>query len=261
MNEAAYYGLPGEFVHLAGPHTEADPAALLFQFLAALGTCIGRGPHFRVGADRHYTNLFMVLVGNSSKARKGTSWGEVRRLLTFTDIEFSKTRISSGLTSGEGLIDAVRDEIRENVPIKEKGRVIDYEEQVMDAGEKDKRLLCVEGEFAQTLHNSTREGSTLSPVIRQAWDGSMLRVMAKKAKAACAEPHISIIGHITNTELQLLLSKSDAQNGFANRFLWVGTTRSKCLPFGGNDYEDELRLYCDRLREAVAFARTVDEVA
>jgi hypothetical protein len=261
LNEAAYYGLPGEFVHLAGPHTEADPAALLFQFLAALGTCIGRGPHFRVGADRHYTNLFMVLVGNSSKARKGTSWGEVRRLLTFTDIEFTKTRISSGLTSGEGLIDAVRDEIRENVPIKEKGRVIDYEEQVMDAGEKDKRLLCVEGEFAQTLHNSTREGSTLSPVIRQAWDGSMLRVMAKKAKAACAEPHISIIGHITNTELQLLLSKSDAQNGFANRFLWVGTTRSKCLPFGGNDYEDELRLYCDRLREAVAFARTVDEVA
>lgn len=260
LSEAAYYGLPGEFVRLAGPHTEADPAALLFQYLAAIGAAIGRGPHYRVGADRHYTNLFVVLVGNSSKARKGTSWGEVARLLSFTDIEFSKTRVSSGLTSGEGLIDAVRDEIREMVPIKEKGRVVDYEEQVTDAGEKDKRLLCVEGEFAQTLH-STREGSTLSPVIRQAWDGSQLRVMAKKSKAACTEPHISIIGHITNTELQLLLSKSDAQNGFANRFLWVGTTRSKCLPFGGENYEEDLRLYCDRLRDAVTFARTIGEVA
>ena len=261
LSEAAYYGLPGKFVRLAEPHTEADPAALLFQFLAAVGATIGRGPYYRVGADRHYTNLFVVLVGSSSKARKGTSWGEVKRLLSFIDVEMHKRRISSGLTSGEGLIDSVRDEIREMVPIRDKGRVIDYEEQVTDAGERDKRLLCEEGEFAQTLHNSAREGSTLSPVIRQAWDGCALRVMAKKAKACCAEPHISIIGHITNTELQLLLSKSDSHNGFANRFLWVGAARSKCLPFGGENYEDALRAYSEELRAAVDFARTVGEVA
>ena len=48
LAEAAFCGLPGVFVRLVEPHTEADPAALLFQFLAALGSIIGRGPHLRM---------------------------------------------------------------------------------------------------------------------------------------------------------------------------------------------------------------------
>jgi integrase len=173
--ETAYYGLAGEFVRLVEPHTEADPAALMFQFLAAIGSIIGGGPHYCAGADRHFTNLYIILVGNSSKARKGTSWSEVHRICQLIDIAWTKTRILSGLTSGEGLTHAVRDEITESVAIKEKGRVIDRQDQVTDLGEKDKRLLCVEGELAQTLQCAAREGSTLSPVIRQAWDGAVLR--------------------------------------------------------------------------------------
>lgn len=260
LAESAYYGLAGEFVRLVEPHTEADPAALMFQFFAAMGSIIGRGPYVPTGADRLYTNLFMVLVGNSSKARKGTSWSEVHRICELTDIGWTKTRILSGLTSGEGLIQAVRDEITESVAIKEKGRVIDREDQVTDPGEKDKRLLCVEGELGQTLQCAARDGSTLSPVIRQAWDGVALRVLAKSAKATCAEPHISIIGHITNTELQTLLTTSDAANGFANRFLWVGSARSKCLPFSGVADSEALNILGERAREAVAFARTVEAI-
>ena len=261
LAEAAFCGLAGEFVGLVEPNTEADPAALLFQFLAAMGSIIGHGPHYRTGADKHYTNLFMVVVGNSAKARKGMSWGEVRRICELTDIGWTKTRITSGLTSGEGLIHAVRDEIKELVPIKEKGRIVDREEQVTDAGEKDKRLLCVESELAQALQCAAREGSTLSAMIRQAWDGGTLRVLAKSARASCAEPHISIIGHITSMELQKLLSESDAFNGFANRFIWVGSVRSKHLPFGGTVDAEALESLGDRLRDAVAFARTVQELA
>ncbi|MGB6191799.1 MAG: bifunctional DNA primase/polymerase [Terracidiphilus sp.] len=257
LAESAFCGLAGAFVRMVGPHTEADPAALLFQFHAAMGSIIGRGPHIRIGADKHYTNLFMVIVGNSAKARKGMSWNEVYRICELTDIAWAKTRILSGLTSGEGLIQAVRDEIKELVPIKEKGRVVDQEEQVTDAGEKDKRLLCVESELAQPLQCAAREGSTLSAVIRQAWDGAVLRVLAKSARASCAEPHISIIGHITSIELQKLLSESDAANGFANRFIWVGSARSKHLPFGGTVDPDAVATLGDRLRDAVSFARTV----
>jgi len=261
LTEAAFCGLTGEFVRRVEPHTEADPAALLFQFLAAMGSIIGRGPHYSAGADKHYTNLFMVIVGNSAKARKGMSWGEVRRICELTDIAWTKTRITSGLTSGEGLIHAVRDEIKELVPIKEKGRIVDREEQVTDAGEKDKRLLCMESELAQPLQCAAREGSTLSAVIRQAWDGAALRVLAKGARASCAEPHISIIGHITSAELQKLLSDSDAANGFANRFIWVCSARSKHLPFGGTVEAEALASLGDRLRDAVSFAYTVQKVA
>jgi len=261
LGEAAYYGLAGEFARLVGPKTEADPAALLFQFLAAVGSIFGRGPHYRVGAARHYTNLFMVIVGNSAKARKGTSWGEVHAACEMIDLSWWKRRITSGLSTGEGLIHAVRDEIKELVPIKEKNKVTDYQEQVTDQGESDKRLLCVESELGRALQAAARDGNTLSPVIRQAWDGDALRVLTKNSRETCSEPHISIIGHITNAELQRLLSESDAANGFANRFLWVCSTRSRCLAFGGEVDAAALSLFCERVREAVAFARTVENIA
>jgi hypothetical protein len=261
LAEAAFYGLPGEFVRLVEPQTEADPAALLFQFLAAQGSIIGRGPHMSVGADKHHANLFMVIVGNTAKARKGMSWGEVRRICELTDIEWTRRRILCGLSSGEGLIHAVRDEIKEMVPIKENGRIVRREEQITDPGETDKRLLCEEGELAQALQCAAREGSTLSPVMRLAWDGKALRVLAKNARGSCAEPHISIIGHITSAELLTLLSKSDAANGFANRFIWVCSRRSKHLPFGGTVDPGALARLGDRLRDTVTFARTVGQVA
>jgi|CZKF01.1.fsa_nt_gi hypothetical protein len=259
---AAFYGLAGEFVRLVGPQTEADPAALLFQFLAAMGSIIGRGPHYRVGAAKHFANLFMVIVGNSAKARKGTSWSEVKSACKLIDIRWWNTRITDGLSTGEGLIHAVRDEIKESVPIKDKERrVIDHQEQVTDPGEADKRLLCVESELGRALQAAARDGNTLSPVIRLAWDGDALRVLTKNARETCAEPHISIIGHITNTELQKLLSESDAANGFANRFLWVCSTRSQYLAFGGKVDAAALSLFCARARAAVDFARAVQEVA
>jgi hypothetical protein len=119
----------------------------------------------------------------------------------------------------------------------------------------------VESELGRALQAAARDGNTLSPVIRLAWDGDALRVLTKNARETCSEPHISIIGHITNIELQRLLTESDAANGFANRFLWVCSTRSQCLPFGGKVDAAALSLFCERARDAVAFARTVQEVA
>jgi hypothetical protein len=229
----AFYGLAGEFTRLVLPETEADASALLFSFIVALGSIMGRGPYYRTGATKHFCNLYLVIVGNTSKAREGTSWSEVHRVCEAIDIRWSKTRISSGLASGEGLIDAVSGPATESKPIREKGHIIGYQDEITNAGEADKRLLCMEPEFGRTLQCAAREESTLSPVIRQAWDGDTLRVLAKNAKATCAEPHISVVGHITDTELQKLLTASDAANGFSNRFLWCCSARSQCLALGG----------------------------
>jgi hypothetical protein len=62
--------LAGEIVHTIEPHSESDPAALLLQLLVAFGSVVGRGPHFKAESDRHGLNLFTVLVGETSKARK-----------------------------------------------------------------------------------------------------------------------------------------------------------------------------------------------
>jgi hypothetical protein len=260
LTAEAFQGLAAEFVQLVEPETESDVAALLFSFLVTMGSIIGRGPYYQVGGDRHYTNLFTVIVGESAKARKGTSWGELRRFVALVDQPWCEQRVAGGLTSGEGLIHAVRDPLSE-VPAKRKGsRVTSHEAQRTDVGVDDKRLLVVEGEFSQALQSASRDGNTLSAIIRLAWDGVPLRVLAKNAKAACLKPHISVLAHITVAELQRLLTGTDIANGFANRFLWVCATRSKCLPFGGAVNAEALIALAARVKEAIQSARTAGRI-
>jgi hypothetical protein len=260
LNPEAYQGLAGELVRAIEPHSESDPAALLVQMLVAFGSLIGRAPHFVAEADKHSVNLFAVIVGQTAKGRKGTSFGQVRHTLSALDAEWDSTRIMGGLSSGEGLIWAVRDEIRERAAVREKGRIVRYEEVLSDPGESDKRLLVFEPEFARVLQATERDSSTLSAIIRQAWDTGNLRILTKKQAVRATDAHISIITHITRDELLRLLTDTAAGNGFANRFLWVCARRSKLLPEGGRLCPDELEPIIEKLRTAAKFARTVGEI-
>ncbi|MGE5593429.1 MAG: hypothetical protein ACM3X3_07080 [Betaproteobacteria bacterium] len=256
----AFYGLAGDIVRAIEPHTEADPVALLVQFLIAFGNAAGRGPHFTAEADRHGLNLFACLVGATAKGRKGTSWGHTRRLFEAVDPAWAKDHVASGLSSGEGLIWAVRDPIERREPVKERGRTTGYETVLVDAGVEDKRLLVLEPEFASTLRILGREGNTLSAVIRNAWDSGNLRTLVKNSPAVASGAHISIIGHVTKSELLRYLENTEAGNGFANRFLWLCVRRSKCLPDGGNIGEVNFAPLVARLAEALDFAKCAGEL-
>jgi hypothetical protein len=256
MADAAFYGLAGEWVRLVEPETEADPAALLVTFLVGFGAAIGRGPHYQVEDTRHFCNLNAVLVGDTSKARKGTATDRAVRILEALDPDFIRTRKRSGLSSGEGLIQAVRDAREEDVEVKEKGGPKRFERQVVDAGESDKRLWVIESEFGQTLQASGREGNILSAVLRDAWDGKPLAVMARSNKDRCQEPHIAVTGNITIEELHRLLTSTDKANGFGNRILWCCARRSKLLPFGGNPPDPQAwHSLVNRLKAALEAAR------
>jgi len=199
-----------------------------------------------------------VLVGLTAKGRKGTSLGHIQRILASIDSVWSDTRNMGGLASGEGLIWAVRDAIRINPPLRDKGKVVGYEEVISDAGEKDKRLMVVEPEFARVLQTSERESNTLSAIIRQAWDSGNLRILTKNHAAKATEAHISIIGHITKDELRRLLSNTAAANGLANRFLWVCTKRSKVLREGGAINTLNFAPIISTVQGAVDFARSTE---
>jgi hypothetical protein len=80
-----YHGLAGEIVTTIAPHTEADPVAILSQLLVAFGAAVGRGAWFQVEATRHHPNEFLVLIGDSARARKGWSWDHVHRLIAGAD--------------------------------------------------------------------------------------------------------------------------------------------------------------------------------
>jgi hypothetical protein len=111
LSRHAFHGLAGDIVRAIEPNSEADPAALLTQFLAAFGNVVGPGPHFMAEADKHAMKLFVALVGVTSKGRKGSSWGHVKRLFQRVEHEWVSDRVQSGLSSGEGLIWCVRDAI------------------------------------------------------------------------------------------------------------------------------------------------------
>ena len=269
LHESALYGLPGEIVGTIDPATEADPVAILMQTLIHFGNRIGRNAHFRVEADTHHANEFCVLMGQSSKARKGTSQGQVQALFRNADAlttpldaagGWCEKRIVSGLSSGEGLIWQVRDPIEKKKKVSGRGEEPRYEMEVDDPGETDKRLLVIEPEFANVLKQTERQGNTLSPVVRQSWDGTTLRTLTKNSAATATDPHISIIGHITTEELKRYLSTTESSNGFGNRFLWVAVKRSKFLPEGGRPDPTAMGRLSKQLAEAIRFAETADEV-
>jgi hypothetical protein len=229
LDDGALFGLAGEVVALLRPHTEADDAAVLVTLLVAFGSAIGASAAVRVGGAEHPARLFAVLVGETAKARKGQSWRDTRRLLFLADPDWAGRGIVSGLASGEGLIAHLQ-----------RGPAA---------------TLVIEEEFARPLAAAGRDGSTLSQVIRQAWDDSTLRVMTREEPLAVQEAHVSIIGHVTLDELQHRLRLADIGNGFANRFLWVAVRRSKRLPSGGSLADEELGALAMKLGTAITTAR------
>lgn len=240
-DEGAYWGLAGKIVKTIEPHSEADPIALLIQLLVAFGNNCGSKPYFLTEADKQHTNLFAVLVGRSSRGRKGTSWTYIRRLFEDIDPSWVDEHVTGGLSSGEGIISAVQDNAND--------------ESENSLNPQDKRLLVMEPEFATALKVLDREGNILSPIIRQAWDSGNLRTLTKNSPLKATGTHISIVGHITQDELKRCLNSTELANGFANRFLWVYVTRSKLLPEGGNLLEEELLPLKQQLKKALDFAK------
>jgi hypothetical protein len=253
MDEAAYYGVVGDIVRTIAPHTEADPVAILVQILVFFGNLIGNTAYYRVEADHHYTNLYAVLVGQSAKGRKGTSAGRAKSVMKAADEQWIDERMKGGLSSGEGLINEVRDEVK-----RWDAKAREFE--IVDPGVADKRLMVTEAEFANALAVMERPGNTLSQTIRNAWDGHTLSTLTKNSPLRATGSHVSIIGHITEDELRATVTRTDMANGFANRFLFLCVRRSKLLPHGGNLEEFRIAPLGNRIKAAAAFAKMVGRV-
>ena len=257
----AYHGLAGEIVSAISPYSESDPAAILVNVLTAFGSVVGNGPHFLVEKSEHHLNLFAVQVGRSAKGRKGTAWSTPKFMFQAIDSDWGAKRVKSGLSTGEGLVYAVRDARHEKKPIREKGRVVDYETVLVDEGEADKRLLCVEEEFSQCLKVMLREGNILSPTLRDAWDGKKLAPMTKNSPIEVTGAHVSIIAHITKDELLRYFTSTEQTNGFGNRFMWFFVKRSKEIPTPTGCPDEALNPLIAKLDDSVTFARTVTAIS
>lgn len=244
LDKEALYGLAGDVVRAIGPHTEADPVALLVHFLAEFSCIVGRSPSVTLDGTPNPLLHWPVLVGDTSKSRKGSASKRIGRLYKETFSDYAGGQMRGSLSSGEGLAYAVRD----------------GNEREHDPGVIDKRLYLVQSEFGSMLKVMAREGNSLSGVIRDAWDGEDLAPLTKGSTVRATRPHIVIVGHVTREELIKHLSDTEKANGFANRFVWHAVRRSQRLPFASDPEQAVLEPVREQLRNAVESARTAGAI-
>ena len=222
------YGLAGDVARAAAATTEANQYAVAAGFLTFLSAAVGRNAYLDVGNTRHHPRLFSLHVGRTSRGRKGDAMSLVRRIRSAIDERdrlnngnigdpFCGGHHHGGLSSREGLALLIHDGYKsgkEDVPAI-----------------RDKRLWIIESEFANVLHQSKRDGNTLSSALRDAWDGISIRPATKSARVWATDPHIALSAAITPSELLGLIESRELTNGFANRFMIFWAERERLVPF------------------------------
>lgn len=240
---ACLYGLVGDVALAGSDNTEANPYAIAAAMLAYLGAALGRGPFMPIGDDWNHARLFLVHVGRSSRGRKGTAKKLIYRINNAVKAidEFLAPQVHrGGLSTREGLALMIHDGYKDG---KNEVPAI-----------TDKRLLVVESEFANILHQSKRDGNTLSAALRDAWDGTSIRPAVKNCRVWASDPHIGFIGDVTPSELRELMHMRELTNGFANRFIFFWAEGDKVLPFPQYTPQDVVEGLAARVAQVLRFA-------
>jgi len=238
------YGLIGDIARAGSDNTEANAYAVAAAALAYLGVAVGRGPYMPIGDDWNHARLFFVHVGRSSRGRKGTAKKLVISRIAKAVKELSEHLApqihTGGLSTREGLALMIHDGWMQG---KEEVPPID-----------DKRLLAVESEFANVLHQTRREGNTLTTALRDAWDGICIKPAIKTNRVWASNPHIGILADITPIELRGLMASRELSNGFANRFIFFWAEGDKVNPFPKPTPKDAIDGFARQIADVLLFA-------
>jgi len=255
---AIHPGLIYEFIHAATANSEADPAAVLGTFITRLSVEVGRNPSMMIGDGVQHVNLLAAIAGPTGAGRKGTSAKPVERLFALGNENYIPARVAPGpLSSGEGLIFAVRDEVK-TWQIDKKSKAGEWV--VTDPGIEDKRLFVLTEELSSALQAMAREGNTLSSIVRQIFDSGNLEPLTKSSKIKATGAHIGVCGHITVFELNQLLKENEIHNGLINRFLWFCARRQKVVPFPEPIPDNDLLIFQSEIRDVVSFANRTAQI-
>lgn len=241
---ACLYGLVGEIAKAGSDTTEANPFAIAASAIAYLGVAVGRGPYMPIGNTWHHARFFMLHVGRSGEGRKGDAVSLTKRIarrLSELSPDHAPQVHSGGLSSREGLVFMIHDGYHEG---KEEVPAI-----------LDKRLLVIESEFVNILHQGKRDGNTLSAALRDCWDGVSLKPATKTNRLWASDPHVGMLAAITGGELLACTASRDLSNGFANRFMPYWAERTRLLPFPKATPADDVDRLTKRVLEVLQFCQ------
>ena len=242
--DTMFYGIVGEVGRAAAQDTEVNPVAAAGAFLSYLSAQVGRDVYMAVGNTFHHTRLFTCHVGRSGRGRKGDAVSLTHRIRSRIEQVHCLRHghyHGGGLSTREGLALLIHDGYSQG---KTEVPPID-----------DKRLWIVENEFANVLHQSKRDGNTLSAALRDAWDGMSIKPAIKSARIWATDPHIALHVSVTPGELRELMTTRELSNGFANRFLMLWAERSGVEPFPRPATVDTVNDLASRAASVIDFAK------
>lgn len=251
LSDDAKYGIAWDIALAACENSEADPAAVYFQALTYAAAFFGANTWIDIGDTKHPPRLFTLVIGSSAKARKGTSLDPVMRIAQACNESLNGRGLPplkdtpGPLSSGEGLIYAVRD------PSEENGK----DDLPVDAGVLDKRLLVRSSEVSAALDAIARLGNILSSVLRCFWESGDQSPLTKNNATRCTGAHVNIIGHITIDEFKAKASSVEIANGFVNRWLFCCARRTKYVSRPKPMEQAVVDSLGRRLADAVVFAQ------
>ena len=224
----------GSMVRECCAHSEAVPVAVMLNLLMRFSACIGPMAHLLLGDEKRFLNDYVLVVGPSGQGKGSSNHGPARiyaraeeQLASLFDQRYQKGQgeglntfpnlaiHTGGLSSGEGLAAALDDGTEGS-----------------DEAVTDKRLLVFEYEFAQCMANAQRRGSTISMVLRNAYDGGDIKPLTKRDKVSVTSPYLCLLGNVTAEELaDHEQTRMMSMNGMLNRFLICWQQPTKLVPF------------------------------
>lgn len=206
----AFEGLLGECVIDLAAGTDASLAGLLGAVIAFAGALIPGQAYFH---RLQTSSPFVALVGESSIGRKGTAMMRVSDAMGHAlGREHVNRVILDGLASGEGLVSSMH--WKQTTFPNEPAVGVVFEE-----------------EYATLLAARSREGSTLDPKMRAAFDGSILSNRRSGDSKTVVPPYwlVALIA-ITPGELRDRLEAGAMTSGSANRWLYLPVVRREIVP-------------------------------
>lgn len=224
----AFYGIAGQLANEVSAIDGVSKEAILMQFLICIGNLCGQKFYYFIGGKKIYPSDFLILCGSTGSSKKGTSFSDVKWFFDKYWPEFTHSRLKTGVNSGEGLINCIRDKII-SIEKDKTGKEIEV---IKDQGALSKIVLFLEPELSRLLKAGKREGSTVTETIRNAWDQVPLEINTSQRSIRSTDYNVSLIAHITPNELKSLVTDIDSSNGFLNRFLFclAGNAEPKVFP-------------------------------
>lgn len=222
MPAEAFVGVANEVIEALEPLTSASREGMLAVLLTAWGGIYGTSTIYH---DQQHSTLFSVLIGDTGRARKGTTtnvvWRALERALDpvakpgVIDLSLIGARFD-GMASGEAVIKAL-------------------------SASSNVHGFMVEPEFERLLKkmkSGAEYQSTLDTTLRQVFDSGMLSNQTVTRSLRVMPGYtLGILGNVTVDSLRMNVPPEMAQSGFANRFLWVPVRERDVLVTGTEVWE------------------------